>query len=154
MLKPSYAELMDTMNKDKEGGSSVTSRYSVVIAAAKRARQIIAGDTSMLDEDEINGISDKPLSIAVKEIELGKIKVVPEGMGTKIEIKKESLKDEIKSELERQLAEVGQNGEEDPVSDEELLGEDFSSEEETEETEVSDEDFDDNINILDFDEEE
>lgn len=92
MLKPSYAELMDILNKDSE--ENVTSRYTVVIAAAKRARQLIDGDEPMVEE----AIDGKPLSTAVEEIREGKIKVVPEGQGTVLENYKD-LGKEIKEEL-------------------------------------------------------
>ena len=98
MLRPSYAELMEIMsNNSKE---AVTSRYTVVIAAAKRARQLIDGDESMAD---IKVNSNKPVSIAVEEIREGKITVVPEGQGTKLKPKKPILDEaEIKKELEQQ----------------------------------------------------
>ena len=54
MLKPSYAELMEVLNKDTEEVSEITSRYTIVIAAAKRARQLIAGDEPMVKETFIN----------------------------------------------------------------------------------------------------
>lgn len=95
MLKPSYAELMEVMNKDKE--SDVTSRYTVVIAAAKRARQLIDGDEPMIDND----MEGKPVSTAVEEIRQGKIHVVPEGQGTVI-FPKTSIEDEIMEELAEQ----------------------------------------------------
>ncbi len=139
MLKPSYAELMDIMNKEKDGGSTVTSRYSVVLAAAKRARQLIAGDTPMIDSE---GMTDKPLSIAVKEIELGKIKVVPEGMGTEIHIEKETLEDEIKNELEMQAA----------LSEDESDIEDLDDIDDIESSDF-DEEFEE-IDLLDIDDEE
>lgn len=77
MLRPSYAELMEVLNKDTEDDSEITSRYTIVIAAAKRARQLIDGDTPMAEEKK-----GKPLSTAVNEIWNAKIKVVPEGEGT------------------------------------------------------------------------
>ena len=39
MLEPSYTQIMHKLNS--EGQSKLTSRYSIVIAAAKRARNII-----------------------------------------------------------------------------------------------------------------
>ena len=41
MLHPSYAELMKVVNSDVEDGENpvVSSRYSIVLATAKRARQ-------------------------------------------------------------------------------------------------------------------
>ena len=74
MLHPSYADLMKVVNSEVEPGEApvVNSRYSIVMATAKRARQIIAGDDPMVDD-----ISDgKPLSIAVSELEQGKIHIL------------------------------------------------------------------------------
>ena len=44
MLHPSYTDLMKVVNKDVEEGDSkvVNSRYSIVMATSKRARQLIA----------------------------------------------------------------------------------------------------------------
>ena len=45
MLHPSYTDLMKVVNKDVEEGETkiVNSRYSIVLATSKRARQIIDG---------------------------------------------------------------------------------------------------------------
>ena len=52
MLHPSYTELMDAVNSEVKEGEQpiVSSRYSIVIAAAKRARQIIAGAESAVPD--------------------------------------------------------------------------------------------------------
>ncbi len=71
MLRPSYAELMEVLNRESDGDNAITSRYTIVIAAAKRARQIIDGADSMT-----NMKKGKPLSIAVDELYQGKIKIV------------------------------------------------------------------------------
>ena len=44
MLKPSYTDLMEVVNSGVEEGADpiIQSRYSIVIATAKRARQLIA----------------------------------------------------------------------------------------------------------------
>ncbi len=118
MLKPSYAELMDIMNKDNESGDDIKSRYTVVIAAAKRARQIIEGDKSMVDDSDI---SDKPLSIAVKEIEKGKIKVVPEGMGTPIHIEKPDENKDLGQEMKNELESFAKQAEGEPNPDEDTF---------------------------------
>jgi len=83
MLHPSYVELMNAVNeKAREAGevegdeSVVTSRYSIVIAAAKRARQIIERGE---DEDEEGAEMKKPLSIAIEELANGKVHILPEG---------------------------------------------------------------------------
>ena len=76
MLHPSYTDLMKVVNKDVEGGETkiVNSRYSIVLATSKRARQIIDGQAPMVDSKE----GGKPLSIAIDELNQGKIKIVAE----------------------------------------------------------------------------
>lgn len=69
MLRPSYSELMDVLNKGQSVDNKITSRYIVVIAAAKRARQIIEGTAVSYPS------SDKAVSIAVDEIKSGKITI-------------------------------------------------------------------------------
>ena len=52
MLHPSYSDLMAVVNSDVEEGEQpvVNSRYSIVIATAKRARQLIAGAEPLVKE--------------------------------------------------------------------------------------------------------
>lgn len=73
MLHPSYSDLMKVVNSEVEPGESkvVNSRYSIVMATAKRARQIISGDEPLVEGD-----STKPLSIAVEELNEGQIKIL------------------------------------------------------------------------------
>lgn len=73
MLHPSYSDLMKVVNSEVEPGEApvVNSRYSIVMATSKRARQIIDGSDPLV----INKV-DKPLSIAVEEMNQGKIKVI------------------------------------------------------------------------------
>ena len=73
MLHPSYADLMQVLNSDVEPGEQpvVNSRYSVVLATAKRARQIIDGS-----EPLVKASCNKPLSIAVEELYGSKVKIV------------------------------------------------------------------------------
>lgn len=74
MIHPSYTDLMDVVNHDVEPGEQpvVQSRYSIVIATSKRARQIIDGEKSLIEGDE----GKKPLSIAINELYQGKVKIV------------------------------------------------------------------------------
>ena len=75
MIHPSYAELMKVVNEDAvEIGEEpvVNSRYSIVIAAAKRARQLIDGAETQIEHPKCN----KPLSIAVEELYCGDVKIV------------------------------------------------------------------------------
>ena len=74
MLHPSYTDLMEAVNSDIEEGEQpvVQSRYSIVIATAKRARQIIAGAEPMIPKAK----GKKPLSIAVEELYNGDVKIL------------------------------------------------------------------------------
>ena len=75
MLHPSYTDLINAVNSDVEPGEQpvVQSRYSIVIAAAKRARQLVDGaDTT------VPSYGKKPLSIAVDELYKGTVKIVGE----------------------------------------------------------------------------
>ena len=76
MLHPSYTDLIEAVNKDVEEGeaNTVNSRYSIVMAAAKRAREIIDGSEPMVI---VKGV-DKPLSVAIDEMNQSKIKIAGE----------------------------------------------------------------------------
>ena len=73
MLHPSYSDLMKVVNSEVEPGEAkvVNSRYSIVMATAKRARQLISGDEAL-----VNGDNKKPLSVAVEELNEGQIKIL------------------------------------------------------------------------------
>ncbi|MCI5503429.1 MAG: DNA-directed RNA polymerase subunit omega [Anaerobutyricum sp.] len=74
MLHPSYTELMEKINSEEARGEepAINSRYSIVIASSKRARELIAGAKPLVDGME----GEKPLSIAVKELYDSKIKIL------------------------------------------------------------------------------
>lgn len=76
MLHPSYTDLMQVVNKDVEEGATkiVNSRYSIVLATAKRAREIIDGEEVLVQAKP----GQKPLSIAIEEVNQAKIKIVGE----------------------------------------------------------------------------
>lgn len=119
MLKPSYTQIMKKLND--EGQSKLTSRYSIVIAASKRARNIIDivnEQTSIAKEADKTGEkmvdpsklkeatrlnellkNQKPISIAVDEIYAGKIRM-----------KEFEAEDEI--EEEKEFVEMDQSEEE------------------------------------------
>jgi len=69
LLTPSYSELMETLNTDMDD-SKITSRYTIVLAVAKRAREIIDGSQPLTYAP-----TDRAVSIAVKEMGEGKIKI-------------------------------------------------------------------------------
>ncbi|MEF9941852.1 MAG: DNA-directed RNA polymerase subunit omega [Lachnospiraceae bacterium] len=76
MLHPSYTDLMKVVNQDVEEGETkiVNSRYSIVLATSKRARDIIDGALPLIPSKD----GEKPLSIAVDELNSGKIKIIAE----------------------------------------------------------------------------
>lgn len=75
MLHPSYTDLMKVVNSEVEPGEApvVNSRYSIVMATSKRARQLISGEEPLIATKQT-----KPLSIAIEELNKGQIKIVPE----------------------------------------------------------------------------
>ena len=76
MLHPSYTDLMQVVNKDVEEGETkvVNSRYSIVMATAKRAREIIDGSRPLVRAKN----RDKALSVAIDELNQAKITILGE----------------------------------------------------------------------------
>lgn len=70
MLRPSYSDLLEVITQDAED-ITIGSRYTIVIAAAKRARQLVDHAEPMIDKVKV----DKPVSIAVHELYEGKLKI-------------------------------------------------------------------------------
>ena len=91
MLHPSYTDLIEVVNSGVEEGEQpvVQSRYSIVIATAKRARQLIAGAEPLCEGEE----GKKPLSIAVDELYKGAVKILGEDEELTEDI--EESKDEV-----------------------------------------------------------
>ena len=118
MLHPSYTDLMAVVNSEVEEGEQpvVQSRYSIVIAAAKRARQIIAGSQPLVD-----GKGKKPLSMAVEELYKGKVKVL--GVDDRDE------DDEKILELSNEVFDVSLEDDEEDIFDDEKDTEDDEDEE-------------------------
>lgn len=73
MLHPSYTDLMNAVNSEAENGEQpvVQSRYSIVMAASKRARQLVDGAEPMVEHDNA-----KPLSVAIDEIYNQKVTIL------------------------------------------------------------------------------
>ena len=76
MLHPSYSDLIEAVNKNVEPGEQpvVQSRYSIVIAAAKRARQIVDGSEPLV----AGAAGKKALSTAVQELFEQKVSIMAE----------------------------------------------------------------------------
>ena len=98
MIHPSYVDLMQVVNKGVEEGETpvINSRYSIVMATAKRARQIVDGDEPMIDVPE----GEKPLSIAVEELNQGKIRILAENEPDEEDVQEETILDEEDAENE------------------------------------------------------
>ncbi len=85
MLHPSYTDLMKLVNSEVETGEApvVNSRYSIVLATSKRARQIIDGA-----ESYVSPKCPKPLSIAIDELNNSKIRILSEEEAAELEARK------------------------------------------------------------------
>ena len=72
MFEPTAQKLINIANEDvKDEKEKVKSKYSMVIAAAKRARQLVE------EKDERVEAGKNPLTIAIDEIANKVIKVIP-----------------------------------------------------------------------------
>lgn len=73
MLHPSYTDLMNAVNSEVESGEQpvVQSRYSIVMAASKRARQLVDGAEPLVAHPK-----SKPLSTAIDEIYSQKVTII------------------------------------------------------------------------------
>ena len=65
MLHPSYSDLMTVIN-ERNDDINLKSRYSIIIAAAKRARQIVKNRENK---------DKKAISMSVEELYQGKIDI-------------------------------------------------------------------------------
>lgn len=110
MIHPSYVELMKVVNEGTDVGEEpvVNSRYSIVCATAKRARQIIDHKEPLIDYHE----KDKPLSIAVKELYEGKLKILTDEEAAEMAEKEKQVKEIIRKRREEAEALAKQQEEE------------------------------------------
>lgn len=75
MIHPSYSELIQAINNNSEEDDNtimLNSRYSLVLATSKRAREIIGGAEPMVE----GAAGKKPLSVAIDEFYKGKVKII------------------------------------------------------------------------------
>ena len=75
MIHPSYNELIEAINENTEDNDNamlINSRYSLVLATSKRARQLISGKEPLIQGDA----KRKPLSIAIEELYEGKVQIL------------------------------------------------------------------------------
>ncbi len=119
MIHPSYSELMQVVNSDTELDEEplVNSRYSIVLATSKRARQLISGEETMLNK-YVGG--RKPLSVAVEELYTGKVKILPEDEAARLEeMEAEGISGDMGEEMSAELSGEESAEEEDPAPEEE-----------------------------------
>lgn len=96
MLHPSYTDLMQLVNSEVENGEApvVNSRYSIVLATSKRARQLIDGVEPMTNPE-----CPKPLSVAIDELYQSKIRILSEEEAAAVEARKEAEKQEMEEQF-------------------------------------------------------
>ena len=73
MIHPSYSELIEainTNNEDDDESMVLNSRYSLILATSKRARQLIDGVPPLIDAKDKENM---PLSVAIDEVNRGLI---------------------------------------------------------------------------------
>ncbi|MBR2121631.1 MAG: DNA-directed RNA polymerase subunit omega [Lachnospiraceae bacterium] len=122
MIHPSYVDLMEVVNKDVEEGETpvINSRYSIVMATAKRARQLVNQDTPLIE----NAYGRKPLSIAVEELNEGKIRILSDEEAARQEEAARAMLEEMEEAEDAEEAEEetaaadGIPAEEEPVFEE------------------------------------
>ena len=106
MIHPSYVEMIDRINdeqnSDREEAPLVTSRYSIVLATARRARQLIAGAAPLIPDRDRNDKERKSLSVAVDELYAGKVHILRQD---EKEAAAEEIQDGAESEEEQETAE-------------------------------------------------
>ncbi len=136
MIHPSYVDLMKVVNKNVEEGETpvINSRYSIVMATAKRARQIVDGDEPLIEDP----YGKKPLSVAVEELNSGSIRILTEEekIADEERVKAEIAAKEAEAAMEelQEAAEAAETPEESAVYEEtETLSADAAEEEKTDE---------------------
>jgi len=100
---------MKVVNKDAIVGEEpvINSRYSIVCATAKRARQIIDGRDPLIT----NTRGKKPLSIAVEELNSGVLKILTEDEVISERKKQEAYEEKVREEKARRREEEKQKSE-------------------------------------------
>ena len=95
MIHPSYTELIDVLSGQESLDNSMLSRYTIIIAAAKRARQLVDGSEPLVDNIKV----DKPVSIAVNELYNSKIKIISHNLDAEEAVLAEAAESQELSEI-------------------------------------------------------
>lgn len=128
MIHPSYVELMKVVNEGADVGDEpvINSRYSIVCATAKRARQLIDHRKPLIEN--IEGM--KPLSIAVEEMWEGKLRILTDEEAAVEQEKQDAYDEKVREERARQRAEERLKAEEEAREKAEAEAEAASAEDE------------------------
>ena len=120
MLHPSYTDLMKLVNSEVETGEApvVNSRYSIVLATSKRARQIIDGA-----ESYVSPKCPKPLSIAIDELNNSKIRILSGEEAAEVEARKAAEAERAAERLEVKEDILEETDEDAGTKDKEIAGE-------------------------------
>jgi len=91
MLHPSYSELIDHVNhvNDELGEPEIQSRYTLVMAVAKRARDLVNG-APLMAPDAANG---RVIGQAVAEMEQEKLGIIVEPAEEQVSLEDAVLED-------------------------------------------------------------
>ena len=133
MIHPSYTELIEAINekrKSEDADQVLNSRYSLVLATSKRARQLIAGAEPLVE----NTKKKKPLSIAIDELYKGKVQILAPS-------RSEEEEGEASQALGGEAAKSLPEGDYIQTSDEEDFSEESFAQENASEEEISEENY-------------
>ena len=73
MLFPTYGDIIKSVNNTStDDRPIIESRYSVVVAAAKRARQLVDGSEAHVP----TVVDEKPLTVAIDELNTGAVRIL------------------------------------------------------------------------------
>ena len=99
MIHPSYVDLMKVVNQGVEEGEEpvISSRYSIVMATARRARQLVAGDDPLVDDSA----DRKALSVAVEELNNGKIRILTDEEKAEMDARRQAEEEEARNSKNR-----------------------------------------------------
>ncbi len=96
MLRPSYSDLLEVLNKDADTENVIGSRYTIVIAAAKRARQLVDHAEPMTTRTKKLTVLFLLLSMNYGKEKLKLYKIIPHKRGRYLARRHRRIKRHIK----------------------------------------------------------
>ncbi len=100
MLHPSYVELIDHVNhvNKEKGEPEINSRYTLVMAVARRARDLVNGSPKMI----VNDNGGRMLAQAVAEMEAEKLGIVVVEPESEIQVDKEMTDVDLSTSIDEE----------------------------------------------------